>query len=334
MIKLDYSQILDKIHEKTKLANTEIEEKVKTKMEQLSGLISKEGAAHIVANELNVELFDDLGGKIKVEKIAAGIRNLELVGKVTNVFEIREFARKDGGTGKVGSFILADETGSIRVTLWNDLTEKMSSLKQDDIVKIQDAYSKENQGRVEVQLSGSSKLNINPEGESVGEVKTRQDNTRKKINELGEADTNIEILGTIMQVFDPRFYEVCPECNKRVKNKEGKFTCEAHNEIIPKFNYVMNAVLDDGSGSIRTVFFKNQMINLLAMTDDAILKIKDNPNEFTQLKNDLMGKVIKVIGRVNKNEMFERLEFVSQVVLKADPDTELKKLEKEAKVID
>ena len=111
MIKLSYRQIIDKIHDKSKLADSVIEEKIKQKMDQLSGLISKEGAAHIIANELGVELFADMSGKIKIDKIVAGIRDLETIGKVTNIFDVKEFARKDGSKGKVGSFIIADDTG-------------------------------------------------------------------------------------------------------------------------------------------------------------------------------------------------------------------------------
>ena len=64
-------------------------------MKQLSGLISKEGAAHIVANELGIKLFDSFTGKLQIKNIIAGLRNVETVGKVLQVYELREFTTNE-----------------------------------------------------------------------------------------------------------------------------------------------------------------------------------------------------------------------------------------------
>jgi len=81
-------------------------------MDQLSGLISEEGAAHIIANELGVKLFQaaQAGGQLKINDIAGGMRNVDVIGKITRKFELRNFKTADR-EGKVASFILADETG-------------------------------------------------------------------------------------------------------------------------------------------------------------------------------------------------------------------------------
>jgi len=60
MIKIPYEEIILKINESTKMNSSEIEERIEKKMKQLAGLISKEGAAHIVANELGVKIFEPL----------------------------------------------------------------------------------------------------------------------------------------------------------------------------------------------------------------------------------------------------------------------------------
>jgi len=47
------------------------------------------------------------------------------------------------------------------------------------------------------------------------------------------------------------------------------------------------------------------------------------------LKNDLLGNIIKVIGRASKNEVFNRIEFVPSMVFpNPNPEEELKRLEK------
>ena len=69
MLKMDLNQILEKITVKSGLSLDEINAKIDDKLKQLSGLISKEGAAHIVANELGIKLFEQLSGKLQIKNI-------------------------------------------------------------------------------------------------------------------------------------------------------------------------------------------------------------------------------------------------------------------------
>ena len=69
MIKIHLSQIIEKIKEKSALTEEEINSRIKQKMEQLSGLISEEGAAHIIANELGIKLFEAVSGKLQIKNI-------------------------------------------------------------------------------------------------------------------------------------------------------------------------------------------------------------------------------------------------------------------------
>ncbi len=331
MIKIPLQDILFKIQEKTGKTEQELNEKIEAKLKQLSGLISREGAAHIIANELNVDLFSSLTGKLKIGKILAGMKNVETVGKVQRVFDTVEF-QKGESTGKVRSLMMGDETGVIRVVVWNDFVDKLNELKEDDILKVIDAYVRENQGRRELHLGNNSKIEINPPGEIIEEVK-QYVSTRKSIAQVQENDENIEILGTVVQAFEPRFFEVCPECNKRARPHQGEFVCDEHNKIVPAYSYVMNIVVDDGSepeGSIRVVCFRNQAERLLQKSPDEILKFKENPAVFEQIKPELLGKIVKIGGRATKNKFFDRVEFVAQVVfLDPDPEREIKRLQDE-----
>ena len=105
---LTYEEIIDKIKEKG-LEHGEIERKIKEKMSQLSGLISKEGAAQIIANELGIKIFREVG-KVKINEIRAGMRDIEIDSKVMNVYDVREF-KTEKRQGRVASMVVADETG-------------------------------------------------------------------------------------------------------------------------------------------------------------------------------------------------------------------------------
>ena len=80
MIKIPYEEIVLKINENTKMPASEIEERVERKLKQLSGLISREGAAHIVANERVGKVFEPLNGKLQIKNILAGMREVETIG--------------------------------------------------------------------------------------------------------------------------------------------------------------------------------------------------------------------------------------------------------------
>ena len=140
MIKIPVETIIEKISANTDLSPSDVRAKIDTKLKQLSGLISEEGAAHIVANELGVKVLAD-PGNLKIKDILPGMRNVNIAGKVINVYEIREF-NTPNRSGKVGSFLIGDETGSLRIVCWNDKTALMQNLKKEDIVKIEVGYSK------------------------------------------------------------------------------------------------------------------------------------------------------------------------------------------------
>ena len=268
MIKIPYEELVLKINEKTKMPVSEIEERVDKKLKQLSGLISKEGAAHIVANELGVKVFEPLSGKLQIKNIVTGMRDVETLGKVIQLYEIREFMRNDA-VSKVASALIGDETGTIRVVMWGSQADNVNSLGLNTVVKIVGGYVRENNGRKEIHMNDRSQLIINPKDETVGDVSAELTHgSRKEIKELKENENDVELLGTIVQVFDLRFYEVCPKCGRRVKQDIDFLVCSEHGNVIPAYSYVLNAVLDDGTETIRCVFFRNQLERLLAMNQE------------------------------------------------------------------
>lgn len=333
MIKIPYEQIIERIKKEGKISEDEINGKIDTKMKQLSGLISKEGAAHIVANELGIKLFDAFTGKLQIKNILAGLRNVETVGRVLQVYELREFTTNER-QGKVASLVIGDETGTVRVVMWGDQADNIKNINKDMILKILGGYVKDNNGNIELHLNDRSKLILNPKGETINSIKQKKAE-RKSINELTEKDTAVEILGTIVQIFDPKFFEICPQCGKRAKNAEGTYSCPEHSNIEPDYSYVLNLIVDDGTENIRAVFFRDLMEKLTNSNKEKILEYKDSPGKFEEVKTDLLGNIIKLGGRVKKNLFFDRIEIVANdVSLNPDPEEEIKRLDEEARKVE
>lgn len=323
MIGLPLPELLQTIKEKSGLSETEINSRIDEKLKQLSDLISREGAAHIVANELGVK-FTEVTRKLQIRDLKPGMRNVEALGKVSRVFDLRQFKKGDR-EGSVASFIMADGSGSIRVTLWNEQAGEIRKIKPNDVVKIKSAYVKENNSFKEIHLNNDSRLVINPEGETVSNTKIR-----KQLKDLQENEQNVEIMGTIVQVSDIKFFEICPRCFKRARPKEGEFFCDTHQAVEPKLSYILNVFVDDGTGNMRTVCYKNQAEKLMQMSEQDVLSIRSEPQKMEAVKKELLGKTVKLVGRVQKNAIFDSIEFVPQLVFtEINVDEEMKALEEE-----
>ena len=337
MIRLSYDEIIAKIKEKSALSEGELADKVDKKVAQLAGLVSREGAAHIVASELGIKLIDQLSGRLQIKNILNGMRDVETVGKVLQVFDERQFS-SNGREGKIASLQIADESGSIRAVLWNEQAENVKGISVGDVVKVKSAYVRERNGLKELHLNDRSVLLVNPPGETVDVTvapaasslqQQRLGVSRKKLSELSDADSIVEVLGTIVQVFDLKFFEVCPDCGKRAKPLNGSFACEQHGTVKPSYSYVMNSVIDDGTETMRLVLFRRMVERLLNKTEQEVLSYHLQPDSFQQVKNDLLGNFVKAVVRVNKNDMFDRLELVAQEIYEASPDEEITRLNNE-----
>ena len=333
MIDIPFDEAVTRIHEETGLSISEIQSRINSKLQQLSGLVSKDGAAHIIANELGVQLTPraQAGGEMKIKDITLQSRNLVVVGRIVKKYDVKAF-NKNGRAGKVASLLLGDETGVTRVVFWNDQVDVFEELQDGDVLVVKNPFVKQSymQDRLELQLNTQSAIVVNPEGVSVAQREfQRQERppaVQKYIKDLQGNEENVELIATIVQVYDPRFFDACPKCNRKLI---GENQCGEHGEVVGVLNFSMSAFLDDGTGNIRASFWKQQAIKLTGKTENEFAKYRDNPTEFEDVKNDLLGEFVKVVGKSKRNETFDRLEFTANLVFTdVDPAAELQNLEK------
>ncbi|MBW3019537.1 hypothetical protein KY329_05130 [Candidatus Woesearchaeota archaeon] len=322
MIRMPLSEMVGKIGQKTGLSEADVLAKIEDKCKSLSGLISKEGAAHIVANELGVKLVESSG---KIKDLYPGMRSVDIVGRITNVYEVREFSRADGTNGKVGSFVLGDETGTMRMVCWGNKTDIIDTLSEGSVVKVTATQVRENnRGFKECHLTDQSQVEV--DNAQIGEVK-RNSAARISLKDLKEDGQYVEVLGTVVQVFDPRFFEVCPDCGGRLKEHEGQWFCDQHSAVAPDYSYLVNVYVDDGTENIRVVLFRAQAEQLLNKSKEEMISFRTNPDSFEPLKTELLGEQFRFIGRGKHNKFFDRLEFVANKVYKAEAEEELKRIQ-------
>ncbi len=327
MIGLNFQDILEKIKSSKGLSDEDIQRKVDEKKSSLGGLVSDEGAIHIVANELGIDVMAEIRKRgVKIERLQPGMR-VGLVGKVVKVYDVRSFD-KNGRSGKVANFLIGDETGMLRIVLWDEkhIAEmENGSIKEGTIVKIGNGNVRENNGYKEMHLGGYSELELNPEGVEV-EVKEQENGfmqqpsySKKKINDLQDGDV-ASVFGTVVQVFEPRFYEGCSDCFR--KAVDGK--CVQHESANVIKIPILNFYVDDGMGGIRATAFRDLVPTLLKVSNEEVLSLEGDADKFNEVKNNILGQQLQLSGKATMNSMSNRLEFSIRSASPVSPEDLLK----------
>ena len=313
-----YNKIVEKISRVSGKTEEEVNRLVEAKRAKLSGLISREGAAQIIAAELGINFDKE---KAKVNELLPGMKKVNILGKIIKIFPVKEY-HTNNREGKIGSLILADETGNIRVVLWDtnhiDLIEK-EIIKEGDFIDITNA----NFRGTEIHLTGFS--DVKKSTEIIDNVKTVLEYSEKRISELGLGG-GFKVRAIIVQAFEPKFFLTCPECNTKAVEEGDGYKCEKHGKILPRKRSLLSIVLDDGSNSIRAVLFSEQIENLGLKEEDL------QPERFPDVKSNLLGRESFFLGSVRQNKLFNTNEFFVSNVEDLDIEKLIESLEKSEKL--
>lgn len=132
---------------------------------------------------------------------------IDVIGILTKLQpESTEFTREDGSTGKVRSAELLDNTGRIRISLWDDKAEM--PLENKKAIKIENARTRLGTYQVELSIGRTSRI-MSPSVEETLELPNPDEiddliYETKKIEDLEENDQDIQIIGRILHTENPR----------------------------------------------------------------------------------------------------------------------------------
>ncbi len=311
-------ELVSNIQKQSNITAEKINALIDDKCLEFSGMITKEAAAHLVAREIGVKLPTADSTKLQIKNLVPGMRGVNIIGRVFKVTPINEFQKRNGEKGKVANLFISDGTGYTRVPLWNDQVK----IVEEEIVKVGDAiqvfggFSKENiYGEVEVSIGkfgGLRKVEdeyLAPSLESVGK-NYFSEGGQVKIAELVPGD--FEIRGTIVQV------------------SRGNFIFETDTG---EKAMVISCLVDDGTGDIRTVLFRNVAEQVSGLSAKE-LENMDIDARLDLIKRNMLGKEVVVAGKVKKNKFFDSLEIIADSVKDINPLEESKRVaeELEAKI--
>lgn len=319
-------KLLENLAEKSGKSVEELETLVKGKIDELSGLVSEEGAIYIIANELGAKLESEKPKREvelkKIEEITEPKIPVSLVCKVIRKYNRVTFSSSSGSEGSVQSLLVGDESGITRIVFWNDKTELVENIHEGDIIKVINAYTRENNqnpDRIEVHYGPYSDIEVNPEGVEVKLAEFTPGNlefTEKKISDLEEGDRNVKITAVVTDFEIPRFYFGCPECFKKVFQDEDVQKCAEHGEVTAMKVPIVNLVIDDGSGGvINVVGFRDRAENLTNSKSDDIIALTEDIEKYRDFSQKIIGSKLTLGGNIGLNNMTgEKQLLVNQVL--------------------
>jgi replication factor A1 len=92
---------------------------------------------------------------MKISELKPGMRGISIEGKLESIAEPRSVNLKSGGTAQVSDAVLSDETGSIKLSLWD---EQLNIVTEGDQVSVENGYTNEFRGETSLNVGRYGKL--------------------------------------------------------------------------------------------------------------------------------------------------------------------------------
>jgi replication factor A1 len=137
---------------------------------------------------------------MRLGDLKPGMRGIDIIARVAEISGVREFERSDGSRGRVASLLLEDETGRVRMNLWDDEVELLKEVEIGDILVLEDGYTRAAPGPISLGLGGRGRVAINPEGVQAPPYSKRV----RKIRELREGMEHVTVEGRVVDAPEVR----------------------------------------------------------------------------------------------------------------------------------
>jgi replication factor A1 len=243
----------------------------------------------------DVQIADGPPRIATVGELKDGMGYVQVKGRVLSV-EPKD-VMVQGQEKKIFSGSIADQTGRIQFTAWNDF-----KVKQGDILKISKATVKSWRGIPQLNFDDRAEVvKVKEKFPSVEELKKARVMTISDIaSRGGAADTTVR--GEVIEVRDGSGLVMrCPEC-KRVLQKGS---CKVHGRAEGVPDLRIKAIVDDGSGAVSVVIGRELTEKLSDMTLDEAMEAAKKAMNLDVVKDSieerLMLKVLTLSGNVTSD---------------------------------
>lgn len=322
---LSKDEVIEIIVKTTGLDRSEIVQKINETITMMDQMVNEEGAAYIVADKLNVSLeADKTSTTLKIDQLLAGQSNVTVIGRISKIYPTNTFTRKDNTIGKVRNIELLDNTGSIRVSLWDGKVDSFiqKNISIGDILGISGGNVKTGyKDALEISVGAHGLLENNITGIKDSDFPEIPKAEKISLNSLIDATGEVSIEGKIIE--KQPTYEFDRDGRKgrvaslTVKDDTGQTRVTFWNDDCDKYlNYEIGDEISISSLRVNTnkygdkelTFNSYSVIDKISDTGKFDVVIVSDPDESLSIKdiNEGMNN-ITVVGKVV--EKFDLKEF-------------------------
>jgi len=229
--------------------------------------------------------------EMKIGNIKDGVGDVTVTGRILSV-EQRNITAK-GEAKVVFSGILADESGKMQFSAWNDF-----GLKEGETIRAKNAYIRSWRGIP--QLNFGDKCEISRVDDSFGELNVSV--SKKAISDIIAVGGGLDlsVTGTVVDLrTGSGLIWRCPECNRSVLNGE----CTTHGKVQPVSDLRMKLILDDGTGAITAVVNRQDTERLTGITLAAAEGLAKARGDHDIVAREIAGLVIMRKMTISGNVM-------------------------------
>lgn len=168
----------------------------------------------------------------KIGDLRESMGSVNVAALATQVGDEREFVRRDGTEGRVVSVLLEDDTGTIRLSLWDEDAEKAEDITEGSLIVVENGYTRSGYGGgVELNVGKTGRVHIDPEDFDMDIPEIERKVT--EVADLREGQRNITVRGQLLD--DP--------VQRDIDTSRGPAT-------------VTNFRIDDGTGEARVSLWR------------------------------------------------------------------------------
>ena len=239
--------------------------------------------------------------------------NIFVVGRIFEVFDVRELERDDGSKYLLRNIEIADNSQAIRVSLWGENAKR--EFDEGEAIKIQNPRIDLYNDQLTLNIAESTAI-VKPSDEELMNLPSFDELKEaiyvpKEIEAIEDNDVNVRVTGTLQDIVSERLLlRKCPHCSNNIGDVEldGETMCDFCGETFdePRTTLMIPTTLVDDTGDIGVTFFDNLVEDLLEMPREEIINIvSDDPGALDGRIEDLEGITVEIIANVSYDEYNE-----------------------------
>ncbi len=219
--------------------------------------------------------------------------------------------------------IIADQSGKVQFTSWNDF-----GLKEGETLYVKNAYIRAWRGIPQLNMGDRTTVErIEESITAVGSGPTKK--TVEDVMKVG-GGLDLSITGTIVDIrTGSGLIKRCPNCNRSVLNN----TCAQHGEVEPVLDLRLKLTVDDGTGAISVIINRADTEKITGMTLDQAINLSKEKGDMNIVANKmgstLLMKKITVTGNIMSDDFGPQMNARTTEIGSTDVIAEAEELYKE-----